>query len=229
VVGYGFNFAPAQTIAPGFPTMKPRTAAALMALSLSYLLSLRQSQRSLWLSSGLAAAVAIYVLWMGLSRPPEVPADPWAVVPSNATIFGLFAGGVSVLLINHAPRLSMATAVLALVAATPALFRILALLLFQGPPDETSPLNTMALHTAALIVWFMLVCVMLHPKLGISRVLLQASLRGRLLRTALLVAVALPIVAGAASLLLSSLLGGAQEGLVALNATIYVPMGATLP
>ncbi len=169
VIGYGFNFSPMQTIVPGFPTMKPRTAAMLMTLALSFLLSLRKSQRALWASSGLALGVAIFVIWMGLSRTVEVPNDPWAVVPSNATIFGLFISALAMLMINHTPRLSIVAAVLALVAATPALFRILALLLFRGAPDDDSPLNTMALHTATLLVWFLLVCVMLHPKLGIAR------------------------------------------------------------
>jgi signal transduction histidine kinase len=228
VIGYGFGFKPMQSIVPSFPTMKARTAALLMVLSLGFLLSLRKSQRARWASSGLAIGAAVFALWMGVTRAAEVPFDPWAIVPSNATIFGLFAGGLALLLINHAPRLSLMTAVLALVAATPAMFRILALLLFQRAPDENSPLNTMALHTATLIVWFMLVCVMLHPKLGVGRALLQASLRGRLLRTSLLVAVILPIAAAAATLLLSSVLGGAEEGLFALDATIYVAMGALL-
>ena len=228
VVGYGFGFEPAQTIVPGFPTMKARTAGSLMLLSLSFLLSLRTSQRALWASSALGLGVAVFALWMGATRTAVVPTNPWLIVPSNATLFCLFVGGGVMLLINHAPRLSIVTAVLALVAATPAMFRILALLLFQGAPDENSPLNTMALHTAALIVWFLLGCVILHPRLRIAAVLLQASLRGRLLRTAMIVAVLLPIVAGAVSLLLSSLLGGAEESLFALDATIYVTTGALL-
>ncbi len=228
IIGYGFNVEAAQTIIPGFPTMKARTAAVLMALSLSYLLSLRQSQRALWASSGLAAGVVIVTAWMGLTRESGVETDPWSITPSNATIFGLMAGGVTPLLINHARRWSLAAGVLALVAATPALFRILGLLLFQGAPDENSPLNTMALHTATLIVWFMLVCVMLHPKLGFARVLLQPSLRGRLLRRALPVAVLLPVAAAAASLGLTAMLGWSQEALFAADATIFVIMGALL-
>jgi signal transduction histidine kinase len=228
VIGYGFNFAPMQTIVPGFPTMKPRTAAMLMVLSLSYLLSLRKSDRALWASSGMAIVVVGFTVWMALTRPAVAAIEPWDITPSNATIFGLMTGGVAMLIINHAPRWSLMAGVLALVAATPALFRILALILFQGAPDENSPLNTMALHTAALIVWFLLVCVMLHPKLRFGTIVLQASLRGRLLRNALPVAVLLPVVAGALSLLVSNLLGGEEESLFALNATICVTMGALL-
>ncbi len=228
VIGYGFNFEPMQTIVPGFPTMKPRTAAMLMVLSLSYLLSLRTSDRAIWASSGLAFAVAGFAIWMAFTRPAVPAAEPWQITPSNATVFGLMVGGACMLLINHMPRWSIFTGVVALVAATPALFRILALILFQGAPDDDSPLNTMALHTASLIVWFLLVCVMLHPKLRFGAVVLQASLRGRLLRNALPVAVLLPVIAGALSLLVSNLLGGEEESLFALNATICVTMGALL-
>jgi signal transduction histidine kinase len=228
VVGYGFNFAPVQTIVPGFPTMKARTAAMLMALSLSYLLSLRPSERAKWMSTGLAAAVAGFAIVIAVTRPAVVPENPWEITPSNATIFGLFAGAVALLAINHQKRGKLAIAVLALVAATPALFRILALILFQGAPDENSPLNTMALHTAVLIVWFLLVCVILHPKLGVADVILRASLRGRLLRSAMIVVVGLPIAAAALSLFLSEMLDGAEETLFALDATIIVTMGALL-
>lgn len=228
VVGYGFNFEPMQTIVPGFPTMKARTAAMLMGLSLSYLLSLRPSQRARWMSTGLALAVVVLAAWSALSRSDAAPQNVWEIIPSNATLFGLFAGGAALLAINHAQRGRLVIAVLALVAATPALFRILALVLFQGAPDENSPLNTMALHTAVLIVWFLLVCIMLHPKLGVGSVILRASLRGRLLRSALAVVVALPIAAAALSLFLSEALDGAEETLFALDATIFVTMGALL-
>ena len=48
IIGYGFNVEPLQTIIPGFPTMKARTAATFMALSVSFLMSLRESNRSRW-------------------------------------------------------------------------------------------------------------------------------------------------------------------------------------
>jgi len=86
----------------------------------------------------------------------------------------------------------------------------------------------MALHTASLIAWFMLVCVMLHPRLGFGRVVLQASLRGRLLRRALPLVVMLPVVAAAASLAPSITQGWASEGLLAVNAAISVTLAAVL-
>jgi hypothetical protein len=179
IIGYG-GFEPLQTIIPDFPTMKARTATLLILLSASYLLSLRTSPRAIQASSGLAVIAVLLAAWTGLYRTDAIPGDAWSIIPSNVTIFSLLAGGVTLLIINHAPRWSIVAAVLALGAATPASFRILALILFQGAPDETSPLNTMALHTATLIAWFMLVCVLLHPRLGFGRVVLQASLRGRL-------------------------------------------------
>lgn len=228
IIGYGFNFEPLQTIIPGFPTMKARTAAAFMALSVSFLLSLRESQRSHWGSAGIAALLAVLLAHMWATRSLSTGTDAWAILPSDATIFGLLIGAVTLVIINLRPGWSLAAGILALIAATPALFRIFGLFLFRGAPDEHSPLNTMALHTSTLLVWFLLVCVMLHPRLGFGRVVLQASLRGRLLRRALPVVVILPVVAAAASLSLSMTQGWASEALFALNAALSVTLAAVL-
>lgn len=228
IIGYGFGFTPLQNLVPGFPTMKARTAAALMALSVGFLLSLRESKRARWGSAGLAALVALFLVQTWIVKGSDSPLDPWSIIPSEATIFCLLIGAITLVLINLRPDWSLATGVLALMAATPALFRIFGLMMFQGAPDENSPLNTMALHTALLIAWFMLVCVMLHPRLGFGRVVLQASLRGRLLRRALPLAVTLPVVAAATSLALSVTQGWSSEGLFAANAVISVTLAAVL-
>ncbi|MDP3494136.1 MAG: ATP-binding protein [Hyphomonadaceae bacterium] len=228
IIGYGFGFEPLQMIIPGFPTMKARTAAALMALSVSFLMSLRGSNRSRWGSAAVAAVLAVLLAHMWATRSLSTGADAWSIIPSDATIFCLLIGAVTLVVINLRPGWSLAAGVLALVAATPALFRIFGLFLFQGAPDANSPLNTMALHTATLIAWFMLVCVMLHPRLGFGRVVLQASLRGRLLRRALPVVVVLPVVAAAISLALSMTHNWASEALFAVNAAISVTLAALL-
>lgn len=228
LVGYGLGIEHVQSIVPGFPTMKARTATLLLLLSLSYLLSLRNMQWARWTSSGLALTALLFAAWMALNRTSNIVGEPWSYVPSNATIFGLFAGGVAMLIVNHASRWAAFAALLALLAATPALFRILALVMFQGAPDDNSPLNTMALHTAALITWFMLVCVILHPRLGIGRRLLQASLQGRLLRTMLPIAVLLPAGAGAVTYFLSVQIKSSSESLFALDAALYVILGAII-
>lgn len=228
LVGYGLGFEPVRSLVPGFPTMKLRTATLLVLLTVSYLFSLRTERWEIGISSALAAAAVLLAAYTGLTRAPAIPGDDWSSIPSNATIFALLTGGVTLLLINHAPRWPVVAGLLALAAATPALFRILALILFKGAPDEDSPLNTMAIHTAALIVWFMLVCVILHPKLGLGRQLLRASLQGRLLRSMLPLAVLLPVAASAFSLLMSSMMGRAYESLFALDAALYVTTGAFL-
>ncbi len=228
IIGYGFGFAPLQSLVPGFPTMKARTAAALMTLSVSFLLSLRESNRARWGSAGLAALLVVFLLEMWIRKGSGTSSDPWAIIPSHATIFCLLIGAITLIVIDLKPGWSLAAGVLALVAATPALFRIFGLILFQGAPDADSPLNTMALHTATLIVWFMLVCLMLHPRLGFGRVVLQASLRGRLLRRALPLVVILPVVAAAISLALAMTQGWASEGLYAANAAISVTLAALL-
>ena len=226
--GYGLGIEAFQTVLPGFPTMKARTAGLLAMLSASCILSLRPYVWAPWASSAFAAVVVLIALTMGLNRTETVAGDPWSEIPSNATIFGLLAGGVAMLIINHAPRWTLAAGAIAFVAATPAIFRIIALLLFGGAPDDDSPLNTMALHTAGLLVWFLLVCVMLHPRLGFARLLLRPSLQGRLLRAMLPIAVLLPVGSAAATLLLSQVIGVGTEGLFAMNAAIFLIMSAIM-
>ena len=228
LVGYGLNVEAFQTVLPGFPTMKARTAGLLVLLSVSCILSLRPFAWAPWASSVLAVAVIAIALSMGLNRTEAVAGDVWSIIPSDATIFGLLCGGLAMLVINHAPRWTLFAGILALAAATPAIFRIIALLLFGGAPDDDSPLDTMALHTAVLISWFLLVCVMLHPSLGFARLLLRPSLQGRLLRTMLPIAVLLPVGAGAATLLLSQVIGAGTEGLFAMNASLYLIMSAVM-
>jgi signal transduction histidine kinase len=228
LVGYGFDWRPLQTLLPGFPTMKMRTAAVLMALSVSCLLSLRDGQRAPWGSITIAVIAFLLVIESTFFSGAPPPGDAWSIIPSDATMFCLAIGCISLLVINLAPRFSLAVGILALTAATPAMFRVFTLFLFGGAPDANSPLNTMALHTATLIAWFMLVCVILHPRLAFGRILLQASLRGRLLRRALPTIVFLPIVAGAASLALSVMLGWSSDALFAINAALSVVLAAIL-
>lgn len=228
IIGYGFNFVPLQTLVPGFPTMKARTAAALMALSVSFLMSLRESKRSHWGSSIIAVLALAFLILTAFSRGGEIDSQPWTLIPSVATISCLSLAALALIIINLRPSWSLLAGIFALIAATPAMFRILGLVLFGRVPDEDSPLDTMALHTATLIAWLTLVCIMLHPRLGFGRVILQPSLRGRLLRRALPIAVALPIIAAAVSLALTMLQGWPSEALFALNASINVTLVALL-
>jgi len=134
IIGYGFAFTPLQHITPDFPTMKARTAAALMALSVSFLLSLRESNRARWGSAGIAAFVVVFLVHMRATVGPAAPENPWSIVPSDATIFCLLVAAVTLVVINLKPRWSFAAGVLGLAAATPALFHIFGLMLFQGAP-----------------------------------------------------------------------------------------------
>ena len=135
---------------------------------------------------------------------------------------------MAMLVIMLAPRFATLAGVLALTAATPAMFRILGLLLFRGAPDPASPMNTMALHTAALIAWFSLICLLLHPRLPFGRALLQASLRGRLLRRALPVSVLLPVMAAAISFSGHQVFNWSNEALFAFSAAMNAVAGTAL-
>ncbi len=228
LIGYGFNIEPIQSLVPGFPTMKLRTASGIMALSLSFLLSLRGSETARWGAVAIAVCVLALAVYSSVVRPPTGPGDAWSIVPSFATLACLSACALAMLVITLAPRFGLLAGVLALAAASPAVFRIEGLLMFGGAPDATGPMNTMALHTAMLIVWFSLVCLILHPRLPFGRALLQASLRGRLLRRALPVAVMLPVTASALGFWLHLMFNWSDEALFAFSAAFNVAVGALL-
>ena len=229
LIGYGFNVEFLKTIAPGFPEMRARTAGYLMALSLSCLLSLRESKRSRIMSSVIAGGMVLYILWLLATNIDSPNFGVAGLIPIQGSAISIILAGIALLIINLAPRYGLAAGIIALVVAAAALYRILGLLLFAGAPaDETSPLNSMGLHTAILLMWFMAVCVLMHSRLAFARSVLQASLRGRVLRRGLLFVLLVPVFASAASLLLSLSFGWATEMLFALNGAISVVLGALL-
>jgi signal transduction histidine kinase len=230
-VGWGLNVDLAKTLIPGFPEMRPRTAFAFMLLSLSCILSARHFKYASLLSSLIAGGV---IVWLGqlvgrFLLAAEPGADLSRLIQIQATLFSILFGGAAILIINLAPpRFAGVAGAVAVLAATPALYRILSLLLFWGaPPEDSSLLNSMALHTAVLIVWFM-ACVLMHPRLGFGDVIFQASLRGRVVRRVLPIVILLPVGAAAISLALSHALGWQNEVLFGLTATLSVTIGATL-
>jgi signal transduction histidine kinase len=229
ILGWGFKIQLVQSVLPGFPTMRPRTAMAFMALSLSAMLSLRPSRRSHVLSSLVAAGVVVWMarlLVMYWDR--QIDGLP-ALLPIQATMTSVVLGGLAMLVVNLAPRAQAVAAIMVWLAAVPALYRILCLILFWGSPSaEGSLLSSMALHTATLTVWFMVACVLMHPRLSYSAGLFEASLRGRVLRFLLPFAVAGPVLAAVASLLVSRFLHWPDEVLYPVDAAISVIIAATL-
>jgi signal transduction histidine kinase len=226
--GYGFGIEQLTYLIPGFPTMRLNTAAALMALSLGYMLSLREARNARYLSIAIAAGIIAWLAWARLEWALTDAPDLLATLPADATIVCVMLSAVALLLLNLTPRLHVLIGVICVLAATPGLCRIFGLLLFWGAPDAASPLNSMALHTATLIAWFNLVCIALHPSLGIGKAILQPSLRGRLLRRALPIVIGLPVIAAALSLAFGIMLRWTPEALFALNATVSVVIGVVL-
>jgi signal transduction histidine kinase len=229
ILGWGFRIELVQSLLPGFPTMRPRTAMAFMALSLSAMLSLRPSRRSQILSSVVAAGV---VMWMArlfaVYWDIEIDGMP-ALLPIQATMTSVVLCGIAMLVVNLAPRARIVAAIMVWLAAVPAMYRIFTLVLFWGSPSaQGSLLSSMGLHTAALIVWFMFACVLMHPRLGYSAGLFEASLRGRVLRFLLPFAVAGPVLAAVASLLASRFLHWPDEVLYPVDAAISVIIAAAL-
>ena len=229
ILGWGFKIELIQRLLPGFPTMKPRTAIAFMALSLSAMLSLRPSRRSHLGSSLLAAGVLAWMGWLLIAYWDRSSGAVPTLMPTQATIGSLALGALAMLVVNLAPTAQAAAAIMVWLASVPALYRILGLILFWGSPsDPGSPLSSMALHTAVLIVWFMIACILMHPRLTYSQGLFEASLRGRVLRLALPVVIGVPVVVAILSLIMSRIFHWQDEALFALDASISVIVGATL-
>lgn len=227
-IGWGLKVEIVQSLVPGFPTMRPRTAFAFMMLSLSCILSLRGSQRSQIMSSLIAGGAVIWVISLAVRNWGVETNGESAMVPIQATLASLILGGIAMLIVNLAPRLGAIAGAIAVAAAIPALYRILGLILFWGAPvDSGSLLSSMALHTAVLVVWFN-ACILMHPRLKFGEVFFQPSLRGRLLRRAIPLVVALPVIAAAVSLSLSLVFNWQTEALFALTASLSVVIGASL-
>ena len=226
IVGWGFKIELIQSLLPGFPTMKPRTAIAFMALSLSAMLSLRPSRRSQIGSSLAAAGVLVWMGWLLVEYWDRSNGATPTLLPTPVTVASLALAGLAMLVVNLAPRAQAAAAIMVWLTSVPALYRILGLILFWGSPSEPgSPLSTMALHTALLIIWFMIACILMHPRLIYSQGMFEASLRGRVLRIALPFAIGIPVVMAVLCLVLSRVLHWQDETLFAFNASISVMLG----
>ncbi len=229
LIGYGFNVEALQVFIPGFPAMRPRTAATFMLLSISFLLSLRPGRAAQVMSSLIAAGTIVWILEAVINNWGREENGESVLAPIQGTLLSVIFGAFAILLINLAPRLRLLAGMLALIAVTPALFRIFTLLVFWGAPlQEGSLLSSMGIHTAILIVWFMGVCILMHPRLGFGAAALQTSLRGRLLRRALPFVLLLPVGAAVVGLQLSLAFGWTEEVLFAITATVAVALSAGL-
>lgn len=229
LIGYGFDVEPLRVVFPGFPDMRPKTAGAFMLLSIAFMLSLRETRPTQALSSLIAAGVVIWLLEAVLNSWGMERNGQSVLAPIQATLLSVIFAALSILVINLAPRWRLVAGILCLVAVAPAIYRILALIVFWGAPqEEGSLLGSMAIHTAILIVWLMGVCILLHPRLGFGAALLQASLRGRLLRRALPLIVLVPVLAAVCGLVLWLGSGWSLDFLFALYATVGAALGAGL-
>jgi signal transduction histidine kinase len=229
LIGHGFNFEPLRVVFPGFPDMRPKTAASFMLLSVAFVLSLRTTGLARLFSSLIAAGTMIWLLEAVMNNWGMERNGQSVLAPIQATLMSVIFAALSILVINLAPRWRMAVGVLCLVAVAPAITRIIALIVFWGaPPEEGSLLGSMAIHTAILIVWLMGVCILLHPRLRFGAVVLQASLRGRLLRRALPFIVMVPVLAAVSGVVLWLGSGWSLDFLFALDATIGAGLGAGL-
>ncbi len=170
----------------------------------------------------------IFLGVLSIYHQDSATAHEWQRLPSEATRICLAMAGAAIALIAIAPGTRAVVGVLALLGVTPALYRFAVLLVFRGAPAEASPLDTMALHTAALIVWFMTACVLMHPRLGFGAAIMEASLRGRVLRRALPAMVMVPAVASALSLGGAAAFHWSSEPLFALTATLSAGLGVIL-
>jgi len=174
----------------------------------------------------LVAAAAVVIFFARL--PADAPA--WAARPAPIALICLFFDGVAMALIILAPRMSLLIGVLALGGATPALFRVITLSLYGDglAVDNTRFVDSMAIPEAALEVWFVIACVLMHPRLDFGRAVFAPGLRGRVLRRALPAMILAPAILAAAASVAARAFGWPIGMLFGATATLTVALGVGL-
>jgi signal transduction histidine kinase len=227
--GWGFGLTTLLSVFPGFPTMKPVTAIAFMLLSIACLTSLRGSPGGEKVSIALSVTSLAMALASAFALPDGPDAPDWAGRPGPATLIGLGLASLAMLLVVVAPKFALLTGILALCGITPALFRVASLTTFGGElPNGPGFTKGLAIHGAALEIWFMIACVLMHPRLPFASAIFQPGLRGRVLRRALPAMILVPAVGGVAGFVAARSFHWPPGVLFGVSATLSVTLGVAL-
>ncbi len=228
LIGWGAAIPAITTVFSDMPSMKPLTAISIICLSAACLFSLQSGRYGVIISVAIGGLLSLSMLFLLIFDNDRPELGIWALEPSLATKFALMLAGLSYALFPFAKFLSTAIAIIALGVSCTSLLRALDLLFFHGAVLVAGPFDSMAIHTSILITWFMIVCVLMHPRLGIGAVIFQVSLRGRVLRRSLLILVAVPLVSYILALPSRSIENASVSVLFVMFAGLSVVAGAVL-
>ncbi len=228
LIGWGAFIPTLTTVFSDMPSMKPVTAISIISLSVACIFSLRSSRFGVIVSATIGALLSLSMLFLLLFDNDRSEMGIWALEPSLATKFALMLAGLSYALFPFAKFFSTAIAIIALGVSCTSLLRALDLLFFHGAVLVAGPFDSMAIHTSILITWFMVVCVLMHPRLGIGMTVFQVSLRGRVLRRSLLILVAVPLASYILALPSRSIENASVSVLFVMFAGLSIVAGAVL-
>jgi signal transduction histidine kinase len=225
VFGWGLDVTIARQQFLDFPAMTPFTAGEFVLLSCSILCTLLDNRLG-DLAAGVLASSALFLALGTFILTFVDQSFEHLLIPSRGVIVCVAASAVATAALALRLRRPVLIAFIALGGLAPCLFRIFEMVfLFAGPLPKRTPLETMAISTAILQVWFLISCVLLHPSLHFRRVISETGLRGSVLRQALPAALLVPTIAGALGLALSVIGGWNHESFYAATATLTVLAG----
>ena len=235
LAGWAFQIEFLTRLAPGFVAMNPVTAAALILLAVAMLLQLRRQIRPARFLAVLVMAIAsaklsqvafgwppgIDQILFGdeLSRMTDVP--PNRIAPNTAVALlllgaALFAGG------SRHRAILLASQALAMLAATIALFALVGYSLEILALSEVKGYNAMAFNTAFALVMLAIGIIGVRTDIGVMPVLVDRGPAGVLARTALPLALLVPVLVGLVRL------AGERAGLYGSGAGIALQVVANI-
>jgi diguanylate cyclase (GGDEF)-like protein len=206
LAGWAFGVQQLTQLVPGLVAMNPVTAVCLL-LSATALAANSNCIISRAAASGAVMITAVKLLEPTVAFPISVDqllfrstlTDPTGVISRMApnTALALALLGSSVLAASKPTgRMPLVSQMLAALAALIALFAIIGYVLSIGQLYGVGHFIPMALHTALCLVVLAACVISLHPHRGFTKILLNKGPAGSLARTALPLALFVPVVVG---------------------------------
>lgn len=218
-------------LAEGQPALRPApvTAVGMVLLTVASMLALGGRGRWLGVSALIAAAVALVAALIlafdpGLS--PIGQASPFPV-PAVLAAFALMGTGIATLSRRSVFAHAVGIGLLSLVAVV-GLFRLLGWVAPDLVGEQARPIDLVSFLVSLWFVSGAFATIYWHPRLDIRRRILRPNLRGRILRTGLVVILSIPVVAGFVAWLMMQITQWGHDLLFAAAVSISVAAGAIL-
>jgi signal transduction histidine kinase/DNA-binding response OmpR family regulator len=209
LIGWASGHVELTRVVAGLSAMNPMTAVSLIALGAALLLRPRRdalyvrllcsvaifvgSAKLAQLSTGWSFGVDELLFQSRLGSLSDVP--PNRMAPNTALALAL--AGLALLLSGaRSHRLKLASHAVAMVVSGITLFAIIGYVLGLAALYEVSTFNAMALHAAASLLAISIGVLAVNPRIGIMAILADQGPAGTLARTALPVALMVPVLVG---------------------------------